>query len=105
LLLKTSSIYRLSTSRYGDYQAAVTSLQTSMKAGMIAGMGEMRKITIEVPEQLIASVQDDSKRGRTETVREALELMRQTQVQNQARKLRGKVKFSMTLDELRHDRE
>lgn len=68
-------------------------------------MGEMRKITVEVPEELIASVQADSQMGLTETVREALELLRQTQVQSQARKLRGKVKFSMTLDELRRDRE
>jgi len=68
-------------------------------------MSEMRKITIEVPEELIASIQADAKMGLTETVREALELLRQMQVQNRARKLRGKVKFSMTLDELRYDRE
>ena len=76
-----------------------------MKAGIVAGMGEMRKITVEVPEELIASGQADSEMGLSEIVREALELLRPTQVQNQARKLRGKVKFSMTLDELRHDRE
>ncbi len=68
-------------------------------------MSEMRKITIEVPEELIASIQADAKMGLTETVREALELLRQMQVQNRARKLRGKVKFSMPLDELRYDRE
>jgi Arc/MetJ-type ribon-helix-helix transcriptional regulator len=68
-------------------------------------MGEMRKITVEVPEELIASVQSSAGTGLTETIREALEQMRQRQVQNEARKLRGKVKFSMSLDELRYDRE
>ena len=68
-------------------------------------MGDMRKITVEVPEDLISSVQAGTGKGLTETIREALEQMRQQQVQNEARKLRGKVKFSLTLDELRHDRE
>lgn len=65
----------------------------------------MRKITVEVPEDLIASVQAGAGTGVTETVRQALELMRQRQIQNRLRKLRGKVTFSMTLDELRYDRE
>jgi Arc/MetJ-type ribon-helix-helix transcriptional regulator len=68
-------------------------------------MSDMRKITVEVPEELIASVQASAGMGLTETIREALEQMRQRQVQNEVRKLRGKVKFSMTLDELRYDRE
>ena len=65
----------------------------------------MRKITVEVPEELLTAVQTESGLGLTDTIREALEQMRQRQVQNAVRKLRGKVKFSLTLDELRYDRE
>lgn len=68
-------------------------------------MSEMRKITVEVPDELIASIQADSKKGLTETVREALEMLRQWQVQNQARKLRGKIKFGLDLMKLREDED
>ncbi len=68
-------------------------------------MGQMRKITIEVPDELIASVQAEAGKGLTETVREALEMMRQRQVQNRARELRGKIKFSVDLMKLREDED
>jgi hypothetical protein len=68
-------------------------------------MGEMRKITIEIPDELIASVQAEAGMGLTETVREALEQMRQRQVQNRARTLRGKIKFSVDLMKLREDED
>jgi hypothetical protein len=67
-------------------------------------MGQMRKITVEVPDELITSVQATAGLGLTETVREALEQMRQRQVQNEFRKLRGSYKFSIDLGELREDR-
>jgi hypothetical protein len=68
-------------------------------------MGEMRKITVEIPDELIASVQAEAGMGLTETVREALEQMRQRQVQNRARTLRGKIKFSVDLMKLREDED
>ena len=76
-----------------------------MNAGNETRMGDMRKVTVELPAELLTSVQAGAGMGVTETIREALEQMRQRQVQNEVRKLRGKVKFSMTLDELRYDRE
>lgn len=68
-------------------------------------MGEMRKITVEVPEDLLASAQAFTGEGVTGTVREGLRKLASIQAQREARKLRGKIKFSMTLDEMRYDRE
>jgi nitrate reductase beta subunit len=68
-------------------------------------MGEMRKITVEVPVDDLAAAQEYIGAGVTETVRAALKRLRSIQAQQRALELRGKVKFSMTLDELRYDRE
>ena len=68
-------------------------------------MGEMRKITVEVPEDLLTSAQAETGEGVTETVREALELLRQRQVQNRARQFRGKIKFGVDLMKLREDED
>jgi len=68
-------------------------------------MGEMRKITVEVPEDLLASAQAFTGEGVTETIREALEVLRQREVQNRARKWRGKVKFGVDLMKLRQDED
>ena len=66
-------------------------------------MDKMRKVTVMVPRALIEAVQDGTGKGISATVREALDLLYQRHVQNP--ELRGKVKFSMTMDQLRHDRE
>jgi len=81
------------------------SLHTSMNYGREAGMGEMRKITVEVPSADLESAQAYTGEGVTETVRTALRRLRSALAQKRAMELRGKVKFSMTLDEMRYDRE
>ncbi len=68
-------------------------------------MGKMRKITVEVPEELLDRLQAFTGEGVTETVRQALRKLDSIRAQREIMKLRGKVKFSMTLDELRYDRE
>lgn len=68
-------------------------------------MNEMRKITVEVPETDLAEAQALTGKGVTETVRDALRRMRSIRAQQRAMELRGKVKFALTLDELRYDRE
>ncbi len=68
-------------------------------------MGQMRKITVQVPEELIASVQADTGKGVTEIMREALQLMRQRQALQRLRALRGKVRFSVDLMALRREEE
>jgi hypothetical protein len=80
-------------------------LRTSIKAGIIAGMGEMRKITVEVPGEVLESAQAFTGEGVTETVRAALRKLASMQAQRELLKLRGTFKFSIDLDELREDRE
>ena len=68
-------------------------------------MGEMRKITVEVPNDDLAAAQDYIGAGVTETVRAALKRLRSDRAQQKALELRGKVKFSMTWQEMKSDRE
>ena len=67
-------------------------------------MSEMRKITVEVPAADLAAAQDYTGAGVTQTVRAALAKLRSDRAQKRALELRGKVKFSLDLDELREDR-
>jgi len=64
-------------------------------------MGKLRKITVEVPEDLLISAQAFTGEGITGTVREGLRQLASIRAQQEARKLRGNVKFSMTWQELR----
>ena len=68
-------------------------------------MNEMRKITVEVRRDDLAEAQALTGKGVTETIRDALRRMRSVRAQQRAMELRGKVKFSLTLDEMRYDRE
>lgn len=68
-------------------------------------MGEMKTITVDVPEDVLKSAQDCTGEGVTETVRAALRKLASIQAQHEARKLRGKVKFSMTWQEMKYDRQ
>jgi hypothetical protein len=70
--------------------------------GMIYGMEDsIRKITVHVPEDLLAAAQAETGEGVTETVRRGLELLRRARAYRELAKLRGKIKFEMTADELR----
>ncbi len=68
-------------------------------------MGMMRKITVEVPADDLAAAQDYVGSGVTEAVRAGLKRLRSDRAQEKALALRGKVKFSMTWQEMKHDRE
>jgi hypothetical protein len=69
------------------------------------GMGEMRKITVQVPERLLERAQAYTGEGVTQTVTAALKRLASIQAQQEALKLRGKVKFSVSYDEIKHERE
>jgi hypothetical protein len=73
-----------------------------MKADMDDGM---RKITVEVPERDLASAQELTGGGVTETVRYGLKKLASMRAQQRLLKLRGKVTFDMTVEEMRYDRE
>jgi hypothetical protein len=63
-----------------------------------------RKITIEVPEDLLEKAQRATKAGITETVREGLKRLAASEAYARALALRGKYKFSITLDQMKDDR-
>jgi hypothetical protein len=65
---------------------------------------KLRKLTIEVPEDLLERATAASGLGITPTVRRGLELVAASRAYAELRRLRGKVKFSIDLAELREDR-
>jgi hypothetical protein len=67
-------------------------------------MGPARKITIEIPEELLEKAQQATGSGITQTVRTGLQLVAASETYDRLRQLRGKVKFSLTLADLKADR-
>jgi hypothetical protein len=63
-----------------------------------------RKITVEVPEELLEKAQKAAGAGITQTVRAGLTLLAASQAYAKLRTLRGKVRLSRTLAELKADR-
>ena len=67
-------------------------------------MEAARKITVEVPRELLDKAQRASGAGITQTIRTGLQLVAASQTYAKLRKLRGKVRFSRTLAEIKTDR-
>jgi hypothetical protein len=67
-------------------------------------MATARKITVEVPLELLEKAQLASGGGITQTVRTGLQLVAASHAYARLRQLRGKVRYSRTLDELKADR-
>jgi hypothetical protein len=67
-------------------------------------MAIARKITAEVPPELLDKAQRASGTGITQTVRTGLQLVAASRTYSRLRQLRGKVRFSRTLAELKADR-
>ena len=67
-------------------------------------MEAARKITIEVPADLLDKAQKATHTGITQTVRSGLQLVAASQAYAQLRELRGKVRFTRTSAELKADR-
>ena len=67
-------------------------------------MSTGRKITVEIPAELLGGAQEVSGTGVTQTVRAGLELIAASNDYAQLRALRGKVRFSRTAEELKFDR-
>lgn len=66
-------------------------------------MSNNRKITLEIPQDLLRKAQRSTGEGVTATVRRGLELLAASTAYEELRKLRGRVKFSVKLRELRKD--
>ena len=67
-------------------------------------MDTARKITVEVPLELLEKAQRASGTGVTQTVRTGLRLVAASRTYARLRKLRGKVRFSRSVTELKADR-
>jgi hypothetical protein len=67
-------------------------------------MKPARKITIEVPADLLERAQEASGEGITQTVRTGLRLVAASNAYAKVRELRGKVKFSLSWEQLKDDR-
>jgi len=67
-------------------------------------MKAARKITVEIPPELLEKAQRASGAGVTQTVRTGLQLVAASRTYVRLRQLRGKVRFSRTLAELKSDR-
>jgi hypothetical protein len=67
-------------------------------------MGTARKITVEIPAELLKKAQEASGTGLTQTVRSGLQLLAASQTYDRLLRLRGKVRFSKNLKELKADR-
>lgn len=67
-------------------------------------MENARKITVEVPPELLTLAQRATGSGITQTVRTGLQLVAASHAYTRLRQLRGKVRFARTAAELKADR-
>lgn len=67
-------------------------------------METAKKVTVEVPSGLLRKAQKSTGQGITATIRRGLQLVAARQAYEELRRLRGHVKLSIDLDELRRDR-
>lgn len=68
-------------------------------------MGRTRKITVEIPEDLLRRSQKETGEGVTATVRRGLELLAAGEAYEKLARLKGRVRFSVDLDTMRTDRQ
>jgi hypothetical protein len=66
-------------------------------------MPAVRKVTVEVPSDLLRKAQRTTRKGVTATITQGLELVASTKVYEKLRRLRGRVKF-VEYPDFREDR-
>ena len=69
----------------------------------LEGMGNIRKVTVHIPEDLLDRAQRSSGEGITQTIRRGLQLVAAGDAYRKLRALRGKVAVSVDLEKLRND--
>jgi hypothetical protein len=67
-------------------------------------MATARKVTVEIPRELLDKAQKASGTGITQTVRMGLQLIAASRTYARLRQFRGKVRFARTLVDLKADR-
>lgn len=65
---------------------------------------QTQKVTAHLPIHLLQEAQDVTKKGITETLKIALRQLARAHAYEDLRKMRGKIKFSIDLKELRKDK-
>ena len=79
-------------------------LNAGVYYGILSVMETARKITVEVPLELLEKAQRATGSGITQTVRTGLQLVAASEAYSRLRRLRGKVRFTRTVAELKADR-
>jgi len=79
-------------------------VENGIGCGSVSTMVKLRKVTVEVPAELLEKALAATGAGITETVRTGLELVAASRAYTRLRQLRGKVRFSRNFDELKSDR-
>jgi hypothetical protein len=85
-------------------QGGKTIFNAGIGYGILSVMVTARKITVEVPPELLEKAQRASGSGITQTVRTGLQLVAASHAYARLRQLRGKVRFTRTLADLKADR-
>ena len=67
-------------------------------------MSTPKKVTVEIPADLLRRAQKSTGEGITGTIRKGLELVAASRSYEDLRRLRGRVAFSIDLRKLREDR-
>lgn len=67
-------------------------------------MRSVRKVTVELPRELLRKAQKATGDGTTATIRKGLELVAASRAYEEIRRLRGRVAFSVDWKKLREDR-
>ncbi|MBI1892788.1 MAG: hypothetical protein HYS14_01555 [Candidatus Rokubacteria bacterium] len=67
-------------------------------------MRSVRKVTVELPRELLRKAQKATGEGTTATIRKGLELVAASRAYEEIRRLRGRVAFSVDWKKLREDR-
>ena len=65
---------------------------------------ELQKVTVLLPKALVKRALEATGQGLTPTIRKGLEEITVARAYEELRKMRGKVSFSISADELRKDR-
>jgi hypothetical protein len=66
---------------------------------------KIKKVTMELPEDLVKEAQAETQQGLTETVRQGLEILVSRRASRQLAALRGKLDLKLDLSALRRDRK
>jgi hypothetical protein len=79
-------------------------MNAGIDAGTIRAMEGKRKVTIELPSDLLRRARRSTGEGITATIRRGLELVAARSAYEELRRLRGAVRLSIDVQELRRDR-